>query len=813
MGRLYFIVALLCFLFQGEFIYPNDNCSVQFESEKQSFVDNPGRPPLFYRQSDEFSSLENFSLSPVEEVALEPYLSDCKEYPLFIEAFEDGDWKSAKNRLSTVTDTCNIPPEVARSLRYLDGLILFRKGDVQEAGNLLETTDFIDHPFEPLVLFIRSQAATKEKKHKKTIKLQRQFLGHDYLGKLTYNIVFNIAKEELEKNQKEAAIQRLRSFCQTLSNRKLYRRALLDSGKLFARYGYNKEAAHYFIKLLREYPKSKLARQADQELFELERIGKVVFHPDDTERIGRAMEISESSSSKGIAVLQEIATRQGLNSKTRKAWEQIAKARRFISRKRYSKALKMLKKANKFIKPGLMEPHFLLAKAEALRKLDKDRQAIELYLKIAEEYTWVSFAGDALYQASRLAGYLEQPAEAEGYLRQLVFSSSLRSPHAKGMWEYFWYRYLAHDCDEGLKILDMILEQAGDETDRSGLTYYEKALYWKARCILKSEQTDQALDLFKHIIRRYPHTYYAIFSEQWVDMLIDPKILSEGHPIPDPPCLAHPDQPDLELQTFFPHQQMKVPYEFFKLGLIDEAVIELYAGLRYNNAPSEAGTLISYLAFKKGQIGKSIYYAARFGALDVAPYEGNIFQWRLAYPTTYWENISGYSADLGISPWLVFGVIRQESNFRRKAVSRVGARGLMQLMPGTAKVTAKRMLNIKAPKKNKLFDPKTNIQLGTRYLEELLWFLKGNLPMAVAGYNAGPGSVRKWHRNTDVIWTDEFVESMRFRGTCGYTKKVLGSFSAYHGLYGTGKRPWIPMQVPSELGSWGNRPQIKPDNE
>ena len=112
---------------------------------------------------------------------------------------------------------------------------------------------------------------------------------------------------------------------------------------------------------------------------------------------------------------------------------------------------------------------------------------------------------------------------------------------------------------------------------------------------------------------------------------------------------------------------------------------------------------------------------------------------------------------VAVDPYLAAAIIREESQYDEKALSVVGAVGLMQLMPVTANAVAQRH-GFPAVGREELFDRETNIRLGVRYLGQLLDQYSGNLAYAVAAYNAGPMAVNNWiavHQGRDQ---DEFVE-------------------------------------------------------
>ena len=160
------------------------------------------------------------------------------------------------------------------------------------------------------------------------------------------------------------------------------------------------------------------------------------------------------------------------------------------------------------------------------------------------------------------------------------------------------------------------------------------------------------------------------------------------------------------------------------------------------------------------------------------------------FPVPQYAPTSGYHVD----PSLVLAFTRAESHFRTNAVSNVGARGLMQLMPETA-----REMDGSASEK-RLEDPSYNLDLGQRYLSGLLGQLNGNLIELAAAYNAGPGAVTRWVGTRGNMMQDPllFIESMPSWATRDYVKRVL----TYYWMYArrTGERS--PTLDDTALGKW-----------
>jgi len=153
------------------------------------------------------------------------------------------------------------------------------------------------------------------------------------------------------------------------------------------------------------------------------------------------------------------------------------------------------------------------------------------------------------------------------------------------------------------------------------------------------------------------------------------------------------------------------------------------------------------------------------------------------YPTPFNDSMYKTTQALGLDMAWVYGLIRQESRFIMSAKSHVGASGLMQVMPSTARYVAKKMgLGNFLP--NQVNDVDTNIALGTNYLNMVLTDLGGSQALASAAYNAGPGRPRAWRAKlTRPVEGAIFAETIPFNETRGYVKNVLSNATYYAALF------------------------------
>jgi soluble lytic murein transglycosylase len=151
------------------------------------------------------------------------------------------------------------------------------------------------------------------------------------------------------------------------------------------------------------------------------------------------------------------------------------------------------------------------------------------------------------------------------------------------------------------------------------------------------------------------------------------------------------------------------------------------------------------------------------------------------FPIAYWDLIRRYSDANSLDPYFVAALVAQESTFVADVKSSANAYGLMQLLPSTAKMYA-RKLNMKYSSRL-LTDPESNIKMGTAYLADKVKEF-GDLHLVLASYNAGERAVRRWQDERPGMVTDEFIDDIPYPETQNYVKKILGTTDDYRRLYG-----------------------------
>jgi soluble lytic murein transglycosylase-like protein len=218
------------------------------------------------------------------------------------------------------------------------------------------------------------------------------------------------------------------------------------------------------------------------------------------------------------------------------------------------------------------------------------------------------------------------------------------------------------------------------------------------------------------------------------------------------------------------------------LGFERDAIDELYRGryalrrstahllaairwLRSKNAHHEAVQLSFYLRGTDSKMG--LFYR------DLL---------ELSYPPAFAELVLRYAREFGISPALVWAVMREESLYAPFARSRVGALGLMQIIYPTGKRIAQQ-LKVDNFRFKSLYEIPVSIRKGSWYLAQLVRKYDGHILLAAAAYNAGPHRITVWLKNRNHLDLDAFIEEIYFEETRNYVKRIFRSYTAYSFLY------------------------------
>ena len=279
--------------------------------------------------------------------------------------------------------------------------------------------------------------------------------------------------------------------------------------------------------------------------------------------------------------------------------------------------------------------------------------------------------------------------------------------------------------------------------------------YWKARALKSQGRDEEALALLKPLSQEH-HFYGQLAVEEL------------GGRVSVPATMFKPAAE--ELQAMQAAGGIRRSLALFQLGMRVEGTREWLHTIRgYDDKQLLAAAEVA----RRHEIyDRSINTADRTAA---------IHDFGLRYPTPYRDMLKVHANRLNLDEAWVFGLIRQESRFLSEARSTVGAGGLMQLMPATAKWVAGK-IGLKDWRWTRVTDVDTNLSLGTYYLRHVLDTLDGQAVLASAAYNAGPGRARAWRPDMQIEGA-AYAESIPFNETRDYVKKVMSNATYYAGNF------------------------------
>jgi len=280
--------------------------------------------------------------------------------------------------------------------------------------------------------------------------------------------------------------------------------------------------------------------------------------------------------------------------------------------------------------------------------------------------------------------------------------------------------------------------------------------YWKARALKAGGKPLAANDIYLQMSRET--NFYAQLASEELGPVIGPV-----------PTTYKPTESELNAVADMPAIQRALA--LFRLNMRSEGIREWH----WANRKLDDKQLLAAaeLARRNDLLDRAISSADRTQQLH---------DFSLRYPSPHRETLQTYTKPLNLDDAWVYGLVRQESRFVTGAKSSVGASGMMQLMPATAKWVAKR-IGMKGFNSGVVNQLETNFALGTYYLKHVQDILSGNAVLATAAYNAGPGRARKW-QDANPMEAAAYIESIPFTETRDYVKKVMSNSAYYAARFG-----------------------------
>ncbi len=344
-------------------------------------------------------------------------------------------------------------------------------------------------------------------------------------------------------------------------------------------------------------------------------------------------------------------------------------------------------------------------------------------------------------------------------------------------WRMIWVAYRKRD-------------RKAEELFREHLTRYPEsskasaALYFLGRLEEKAKRPGAARLFYELIETRFPNYYYAHVARERMRQpalsRATPDAATQKFVAELPMTRRAPLDFEIQPQTRLRIERAKLLAE---AGLNDLAMTELRFGAKRDGQPAILAVELARLAESPARAMRHIkslvtdYFALE---VDQAPERF----WKFLFPLPYREELWKNAEKNALDPFLVAGLIRQESEFDPRARSRSNALGLTQVLPSTGRGFARRA-GLKGFSSGMLYQPSISLRLGTLILRSMLDSCGGKVEQTLASYNAGPSRAAAW-----VTWGDfeepaEFVETIPFNETREYVQAVIRNAGMYRKLYGT----------------------------
>lgn len=492
---------------------------------------------------------------------------------------------------------------------------------------------------------------------------------------------------------------------------------------------------------------------------------------------------------------------------------------RLIEARHWPEVEQRLEQLKKAAPSSLPASRILLIRASVAQKRRQPREATALLHQLLLRYPNSAERAEAHYRLAQLYHHQDNHTASDTHFRHAI-----AQPH-DAVWTPKALLRFAHiledrnELDEAGRLYQQVAERFPDHDD-AVFSFWQTAwlqyrlgryslaasiwrlfikqfphnawrpqvLYWLGRVAQHRDYLSNAQALYQRVAMDHPFHYYSLQAREQLRQLSVPPppiTVPNGNatwPWEDGPPVSLPSSVTRQVTPEQFHLIRAQEFQHLQMHRNAQAEIDALAALLPQSQANDY-----FLATLFAQINHHLAAFRRLNQLisTLTPVQIRGLPrafWTLLYPKTFWDHITPHATRHGLSPYLVLSLIRQESAFNPRAFSPAGARGLMQIIPSTARIVA-RQTRVQRFNLHMLFEPQANIQLGTHYFSHQLQQFDRNLVFALAAYNAGPHRVAEWRQRWPDLPMDEFIEQIPFKETRLYVKLILRNLLIYEHLY------------------------------
>jgi soluble lytic murein transglycosylase len=417
--------------------------------------------------------------------------------------------------------------------------------------------------------------------------------------------------------------------------------------------------------------------------------------------------------------------------------------------------------------PAEQRARLRLDQARMLIRAGQDKKAQPILTQVSTTGAESEMA-DALALHARALDDGGRDAEAAALYRQIAARFPNREVAGAAMWRLGWLAWLRGDIAAAGEQWARLADSPG------GRAFRGAALYWRGRTVEQLRDRPAAEPLYLKVLAEAPRSYYGMLAARRVARAPETPRRS--------PATAFPAKPEDAVAADPGFARVDL---LRRIGLVEYAWEELedVVAASVGDHARLYGASAAYVRDERYHLALRI--ARRyFGTLAVSgdPTLPRAF-WEIIYPLGWRNEVADAARRAGLDPYLVAAVVREESSYYPRAVSRAGARGLMQLMPATARPMAD-LRGLAFEGGSLLDDPRANLDMGASFLAGLLKEF-GDPHLALAAYNAGPKRAREWWKVRRTNDMEAWVEQIPYDETRHYVKRVTLSWEEYRRIYGS----------------------------
>lgn len=443
------------------------------------------------------------------------------------------------------------------------------------------------------------------------------------------------------------------------------------------------------------------------------------------------------------------------------------------SRKDYPLKLKILAQMKKLTSSKWKRARLDFIMGLALININREAEAIKYFYQAAKASRGSFFSVKSSYYIGRSYEFLGNLSKAALYYRKAK-KARYRTQEdieliIKSVFRAGWVNYRVRNLKRAALDFGYIQKKFGNRIAQEGYSY------WYGRTLLRQGKRRKAKRIFEAYYSDYPVSYYGLMCARELKKVFGKEVELDKFAIDDFVNKISDKNRILTQRALL----------LFISGLPDFAKEEMKR-IRVNYRNTKELYIIATIYMLLDVPRKTISLVDFLINQKIGIPDEDIL--KIYYPLKFMDTIEAFSKKAEIDPFMIVSLIRQESVFHVKAISRANAMGLMQLMPSLGLKLA-RSLELGDIRKDELFEPEVNIKIGITHFAELMKKFDNNFIYSIAAYNSSEKKVKEWRHRFKTKDIYEFIENIPYYETRKYVKRNIRNYLNYQRIYTD--RNWV----------------------